>query len=90
MLRTVSIIVTGKVQGVYYRQSAKEKARELNVTGEVRNMPDDAVYIVATGTEEQLTQLIEWCKQGPPGARVVNVTADEIELKIFEKFNIVR
>jgi acylphosphatase len=90
MLRTVSIIVTGKVQGVYYRQSTKEKARELNVTGEVRNMPDDAVYIVATGTEEQLTQLIEWCKQGPPGARVVNVTADEIELKIFEKFNIVR
>jgi acylphosphatase len=65
MLKTVSIIVTGKVQGVYYRQSTKEKARELQITGEVKNMPDDSVYIVATGSSEQLNQFIEWCKTGP-------------------------
>ena len=90
MLKTVSIIITGKVQGVYYRQSAKEKARELNVTGEVRNMPDDTVSVIATGTTEQLNQLIEWCKQGPTRARVINVTVDEIQTALFDKFSIVR
>lgn len=90
MPSTISIIVTGKVQGVYYRQSAKEKARELHITGEVKNFPDDTVHIIATGTTEQLNQFIEWCRQGPPRAKVLNVITDEITLKIFEKFNIVR
>ncbi|HLG40326.1 MAG TPA: acylphosphatase [Chitinophagaceae bacterium] len=90
MLKTVSIIVSGKVQGVYYRQSAKEKARELNITGEVKNLPDDTVYIIATGKAEQLNQFIEWCRQGPPRAKVLNVITDEMTLTSFEKFNIVR
>jgi acylphosphatase len=88
MLKTVSIIVAGKVQGVYYRHSTKEKARELNITGEVRNMDDDTVSIIATGTTEQLDQLIEWCKQGPPRARVITVAVDEIQTALFDKFSI--
>ena len=90
MLKTVSITVSGKVQGVYYRQSTKEKARELNITGEVRNMPDDSVSIIATGTVEQLDQLIEWCSIGPPRARVMGVVTKELDLRVFEKFNVVR
>ncbi|MEI9808619.1 MAG: acylphosphatase [Bacteroidota bacterium] len=73
MLKTVSIIVTGKVQGVFYRQSTKEKATSLHITGEVKNMPDDTVHIIATGTGEQIEQLVSWCKQGPPKARVASV-----------------
>ena len=90
MLKTVSIIVSVKVQGVYYRQSTKEKARELSITGEVRNMPDDTVCIIATGDPDRIEQLIQWCKQGPPRARVVNVAIQELPLKTFDKFSITR
>jgi acylphosphatase len=88
MLNTVSIIVSGKVQGVFYRQSTREKARELNITGEVKNLPDDTVSIIATGTGDQLNQFIDWCKTGPPKARVMNVTTQELPLRSFEKFSI--
>lgn len=90
MLKTVSIIITGKVQGVFYRQSTKELATVLGVRGEVKNMPDDSVHIVATGTDEQIERLITWCKQGPPKAKVTNVATEELPLKTFDKFSVVR
>jgi acylphosphatase len=90
MLKTVSITVTGKVQGVFYRQTAKEKATELGIKGEVKNMPDETVKITATGTKEQIEQLIEWCRQGPPKAEVQNVITEEMPLQSFDKFSIVR
>ena len=90
MLKTVSIIVTGKVQGVWYRQSAKEKATELGVTGNVRNQPDVSVAIIATGLPNQLDQFIEWCRQGPPRARVTNVEVTELPLQSFDRFVIER
>jgi acylphosphatase len=90
MQKTISIIVSGKVQGVYYRQSTKEKAGELNITGEVRNLPDDSVSIIATGTAEELDQLVEWCRTGPPRARVTSVVTKELTLQAFDKFTITR
>jgi acylphosphatase len=90
MLKTVSITVTGKVQGVFYRQTAKEKATELGIKGEVKNMPDETVQITVTGTKEQIEQLIEWCRQGPPKAEVQNVITEEMPLQSFDKFSIVR
>lgn len=90
MLQTVLIIVTGKVQGVFYRQATKEKANELGIKGEVRNMIDESVHIIATGTKEQLAQFVEWCRQGSPRANVKNVTIKEIDPRSFDKFSIVR
>ncbi|MBL7743635.1 MAG: acylphosphatase [Chitinophagaceae bacterium] len=90
MLRTVHIIVTGKVQGVFYRQHTKETAIATGVTGEVKNMPDSSVHIIATGNSVQLQELIEWCKQGPPKAKVTDVMVKEIEFRSFEKFSITR
>ena len=90
MLKTVSIVVTGKVQGVYYRQSTREKAAELQITGEVKNMPDDSVHIIATGEEVKIESFVTWCKQGPPRAKVEHVTVEELPLRSFEKFSIVR
>lgn len=90
MLKTVSITVSGRVQGVFYRQTAKEKATELGIKGEVRNMPDETVQITATGTKEKIEQLIEWCMQGPPKAQVQNVITEEMPLQSFDKFSIVR
>jgi acylphosphatase len=89
MQQTISIVVEGKVQGVFYRQSTKAKATELGINGEVKNMPDDTVCIIATGTTEQTGKLIEWCKQGPPRARVTNVIVKEVPFKVFMKFDIV-
>ncbi|HEY1202655.1 MAG TPA: acylphosphatase, partial [Niastella sp.] len=65
MLLTISITVSGLVQGVYYRQSTKEKALELGISGVVKNLPNGDVHILATGTNDQLGQLVEWCKVGP-------------------------
>ncbi|HWR32781.1 MAG TPA: acylphosphatase [Chitinophagaceae bacterium] len=90
MLQTISITVSGKVQGVYFRQSAKEKAQELGITGEIKNQPNGNVFVIASGTKEQLDNFVLWCKLGPSRA-VVNsvITADEV-FRQFEKFRIVR
>lgn len=87
---TYSIIVTGKVQGVFYRQSAKEKAIEIGVKGIVRNEDDGSVKIIATGSKQQLDKLIEWCRQGPPKARVETVNAKEESYRNFTNFSVER
>ena len=68
--RRVEIIVQGRVQGVFYRASTARRARELGVVGWVRNEPDGSVRVVAEGPEAALAALVDWCKSGPPGARV--------------------
>lgn len=89
-MESISIIVEGLVQGVYYRQTTKAKAIELGITGEIKNKPDGTVHITATGKETQLNQLIEWCKNGPDMAIVTNVKVEKIPLTAFSGFNIVR
>jgi acylphosphatase len=90
MQQTVSIIISGKVQGVFYRQSTKEKATALGITGEVKNMADDTVHITATGSSEQIAELVKWCKEGPPKARVTDVSVTNVSLQLFDKFIIKR
>ncbi len=90
MQLTVSITVIGKVQGVYFRQSTREKAMELGLTGQVKNLPDGSVYIMATGTIEQLNQLEDWCRQGPPRAVIEHIIKKKLLLQEFAHFNIVR
>ncbi|MBX9782522.1 MAG: acylphosphatase [Chitinophagaceae bacterium] len=90
MLKTVSIIVTGKVQGVWYRRYTADKAKELHITGFVQNMPDDSVYILATGAAEQLDALVQWCYTGSPKSKVETVEVKEENLQGFESFEIER
>lgn len=90
MQQTISITVSGKVQGVYFRQHTKEIAHDLGINGQVKNLRDGTVYIIATGTKEQLDKLIDWCKKGPPRAMVTGVQINELPLKHFEHFSIVR
>ena len=89
-LKTIFITVTGKVQGVYFRQSTKNMAAQLQITGTVANHNDGSVLINATGTPAQLQQLIDWAHKGPNGAMVHNVQVTEIPLKTFDGFRIVR
>jgi len=86
MLQTVMINVSGRVQGVFYRQSAKEKAMALGIKGKVMNLENGDVQIIATATKEQLDKLIEWCRMGPPKARVTNIISHELPLQTFNSF----
>ena len=87
---TITILVKGKVQGVYYRQSTREKAEQLGITGTVKNLADKSVEIRATGTEEQLKLLEEWCRQGPPGAIVSEVITTTLPPTKYDGFKIER
>lgn len=70
------IIVTGRVQGVFYRATAEETALGLGLTGWVRNCGDGSVEIQAEGNRAALEELIKWCHEGPPLAHVINVSVD--------------
>lgn len=84
-------MVSGKVQGVYYRQSAKQKALELGISGTVQNLRDGSVLLIATGATEQLNKLVDWCRQGPPAAKVTGVQVqEEEEAREFIGFTIQR
>jgi len=90
MNKHFSISIGGKVQGVFFRASAREKAEELDVKGFVRNEPNGNVYIEAEADENTLQQFIEWCRQGPPRARVEKVDVKEGPLTGFEIFEMRR
>ena len=72
----VRMVVSGRVQGVFFRASAAHAARALGVRGFARNLPDGAVEIVAEGARNALEQLLEWAQTGPPRARVDEVRAE--------------
>ena len=84
------IIIIGKVQGVYFRASAQERAVELSLTGEVRNLPDGNVEVIACGPSDSVQQLIDWCHEGPPRAVVERVVVEDLEVRGFDGFRIVR
>jgi acylphosphatase len=90
MQKTISITVSGKVQGVNYRASARDIARELGLLGYVKNLPDGNVYLVATGEEEPLQKLVKWCHRGPAPARVMAVNTTDMPLQSFDTFDILR
>ncbi len=69
MLRA-HVLVEGRVQGVYYRAHARQKAERLGVTGWVRNLPDGAVELVVEGNEPAVRAMLEWCRRGSPRAVV--------------------
>ncbi len=72
-MKRAHIWVSGRVQGVWYRATARDVAQRLGLTGWVRNLPDGRVEIVAEGDETALEEFIKWCWEGPPLARVDNV-----------------
>lgn len=85
---TVNIKISGNVQGVFFRKSAKSEADKLGLFGWVRNNDDGIVEIQAGGDKKNLEKLIGWCKQGPPLARVEKVEVvwgdDDFEGEGFE------
>lgn len=72
----VHIWVSGSVQGVFFRYSARLRAEELDLTGYVRNLYDGRVEIVAEGEKDKLISLVSWAHRGPTGARVREVNVE--------------
>ena len=89
MITHYDITVEGKVQGVFYRASTKEKAIMLGIKGTVKNQADGSVFIEAEGTPAQLDQLIAWCQQGPPRSKVTNVKFETGIVKGYDRFEVI-
>lgn len=64
------IYISGAVQGVFFRSSAKEKADEVGVFGFVRNLPDGRVEAIFEGEKDEVEEIVDWCRQGPGIAKV--------------------
>ncbi len=66
------VLVSGFVQGVLFRETTKRRARSLNVTGWIRNRDDGKVEAVFEGEEDDVSAMVEFCRRGPPRAKVTN------------------
>lgn len=89
-MKTVRLKIAGKVQGVFYRASAKEVADRYQLSGWIRNALDDTVEAMVTGEELHIEKFVEWCRQGPKKAIVTNVEIINESLHFFETFDIIR
>ena len=76
MLKKIHLLISGKVQGVFYRVNTKNKADELGLTGWAKNTPDGKVEVLAEGKEGGLKEFIKWCYNGSRGAKI-----DEVEVE---------
>ena len=75
-MKQIHVFITGRVQGVFFRQSTRVMAIKNNVNGWVRNLDDGRVEIIAQGEEQDIDNLSNWCRTGPANSRV-----DEFELQ---------
>jgi len=90
MNKAVQLKIKGIVQGVFFRQSTIEKARELDITGWVRNCEDGSVELEAEGDENLLKAFVQWCHRGPRNAKVADVEEKDVPFKGHEGFEIKR
>ena len=87
----VHIFISGKVQGVYYRQNTAQKAQELGIVGWVRNLSDGRVESVMEGLDINIDKMLSWCKSGPKDAVVTDIKImNEKYKKEFFTFDIIK
>lgn len=82
------IVVKGKVQGVYFRATARSVAVRLGLNGAVKNLPDGSVWIVAEGPPQLLEEFISWCRIGPSGATVTSLNITDGPMENISGFEI--
>jgi acylphosphatase len=69
----VRVRVRGRVQGVFFRAEARDRAESLGVAGWIGNLPDGSVEAVFEGEDERVASMVDWCRRGPAGAEVEEV-----------------
>jgi len=85
----VRLVIEGRVQGVWFRESTRRQAAALGVFGWAKNRSDGDVEILAEGPEESVRKLVAWCHHGPSAARVTRVhETEEIWVEEFDSFDI--
>lgn len=87
-MKCLQLIVSGKVQGVFFRDSTRRKANELDLVGYAKNMHDGNVEVVAQGDEENINELIEFIKNNPGHSKVEKIKINYKELENFNEFEI--
>lgn len=87
MTRCCKCVVTGRVQGVFFRASTKHQAHRLNITGYAKNLDDGRVEVLACGTDAAIDELQRWLWQGPPSAHVTDVFCSDVELTLPNGFH---
>ena len=78
MEKAVHLLISGKVQGVFYRYTAQKIATRLNLRGWVKNLPNGKVEAIAIGPPSAVDTFIAWCHEGPPGAVVTDVKVESL------------
>ncbi len=73
MNKRIHALISGRVQGVWYRASTQKKAQALGLSGWVRNLTDGRVELVAEGEQQHLQEFIDWCWHGPELAEVTEI-----------------
>lgn len=87
-MATVRFVVSGRVQGVFFRASTRAEATRLGLAGSARNLDDGRVEVIAIGLDDALDALERWLRQGPPSARVESVAREAIQDRPAEGFRI--
>ncbi len=82
------ITVKGKVQGVFFRATARDVAYSLGLAGEVKNLYNGDVWITVEGPAEKIEEFISWCHQGPPNAEVEEVIIEDVPVRGYRGFNV--
>ncbi len=89
MKTNVHVIISGRVQGVWFRSDTKQKAEQLGITGWVKNTIDGDVEAIFEGEEDIVKEMIDWCHRGPPSAQVEHVEVkNQDPTNGFEGFSI--
>lgn len=79
-MKAAHVMVSGRVQGVFFRQSTRREARQRNLYGWIRNLKDGRVEVFLQGEEESVNSLIDWLWTGPPSAEVSGLESDTVEI----------
>ena len=88
MLMSVHLVVSGRVQGVWFRAGTREQALQRGLCGWVKNCSNGTVEIHAEGEKEALEHFIDWCRKGPPGALVTALDIEWVVSQCHKNFEI--
>jgi len=85
-IRCIRAFVSGRVQGVFFRQSTRQQAQKLAITGSAINLHDGRVQVIACGESDAIDQLVSWLHQGPPYSSVSAVELQEVDMSPPQDF----
>jgi acylphosphatase len=89
-MKRINAVISGRVQGVGFRASTRRKARQLNLTGWVKNLENGDVEAVIEGPEREVDEMLDWLETGPSMAHVEIIEVEEEEPEMLDRFEIER